>query len=116
MTRRSISATRRLRIFEAAGGKCHICGQKIQGLYERWDVEHIIPLALGGEDEDRNMAPAHVACHSQKTREEAPRIAKSRRMRQRSAGIPRTVRRPIPGSRRSKFKRKISGEVVKRDG
>jgi len=115
MTRRSISATRRLRIFEAAGGKCHICGQKIQGLHEPWEVEHIIPLALGGDDEDHNMAPAHIACHGQKTRDEAPRIAKSRRMRQRSAGIPRTVRRPIPGSRRSPWKKRLDGTVVRRE-
>ncbi|RMD90729.1 MAG: HNH endonuclease [Alphaproteobacteria bacterium] len=112
--RRSMSRTRRLRIFEAASGICHICGQRIDGTREPWEVEHIVPIQLGGEDEDANCAPAHVACHRAKTREDVARIAKAKRVRAKHLGAHRP-RATLPGSRASRWKRKISGEVVRRN-
>jgi hypothetical protein len=35
MTRRRMSTTRRARIFQAANGVCHICGEQIDGTRER---------------------------------------------------------------------------------
>ena len=32
-----------------------------------WDADHIIALVIGGDDDVRNMAPAHVKCHRGKT-------------------------------------------------
>lgn len=114
--RRHISAKERMQIWEREGGICHICGQKIDGARERWDIEHVIPLAMGG-DEDRgslNLKPAHVKCHGAKTREDKKQIAKAKRMEQRGAGISRHSRNPLPGGRASKWKKKINGEVVPR--
>ena len=71
MTRIRRTALQRLRIFEAAAGLCHICGGRIDGTRERWDVEHVIPLALGGEDADHNIRPAHAACHRAKSARDA---------------------------------------------
>ena len=113
--RRPMSATRRARIFAAHEGVCHLCGFKIDGTHERWEVEHIIALEMGGEDEDENCAPAHVACHQQKTKADLAAIAKAKRMEQRAIGIRRTVRNPLPGSRGSPWKAKIGGGWVRRD-
>src|SRR5688500_11757552 len=87
MKRGSISPMRRLRIFEAAMGRCHICQHAIRGVTEPWDVEHVIPLALGGLDGDDNMRPAHKACHAGKSKTDVASIAKAKRMKARHIGI-----------------------------
>lgn len=94
MKRRSIHGTMRVRIFLAAGGLCHICGNKIDAPKQRWDVEHVKPLSMGGADDETNMRPAHVECHAAKTAGEAPPRAKANRNRARALGIrkPRTIR------------------------
>ena len=115
MTRRRISAKERMQIFTRCGGVCHICGGKIDGGREPWDVEHIIPLAMGGEDEGENLAPAHQKCHRAKTVEDAAHIAKARRMRQRQAGIKRQPRQKIAGSRGTRWKRTIDGQTIRRE-
>jgi 5-methylcytosine-specific restriction endonuclease McrA len=105
MKRKSISTARRERIFDAAGGLCHICGGKISG--KAWDVEHIRALGLLGEDDDANMAPAHKACHAPKTKDDTARIAKAKRQRARHIGIKKR-------SWQSKWKRKVDGTTVLR--
>ena len=37
----------RLRIFEQHGGRCRLTGKKILA-GDKWDLDHIIPLADGG--------------------------------------------------------------------
>lgn len=116
MSRRHISASERAQIFADALGICHICGLKIDGGHERWDVEHVIPLAMGG-DEDKgsdNLKPAHVKCHLGKTAVDKKHIGKAKRMQQRRAGISKQTRNPIPGSKASKWKRTIDGRTVLR--
>ena len=113
MTRR-MSTTRRARIFEAAGGVCHICGERIDGTRERWEVEHKVALALTGDDSDGNLAPAHASCHAAKTKEDVRLIAKAKRVAAKHHGAwqPRST---LPGSKGSRWKRKIGGGVVPRD-
>lgn len=98
--RRSLSPMRRLRIFEAAGGLCHLCGLRIQ-VGEKWEVEHRRALALGGEDDDANLSPAHVKCHAVKTADDLARTAKAKRVKAKHLGIrkPSTFRKPPPGTR-----------------
>lgn len=112
--RRHISAKERMEIFTRCGGICHICGEKIDGTYDAWDVEHVIPIAMGGEDSGDNLAPAHDKCHRAKTRQDMGHIAKAKRMQQRASGIRRQSRSPLPGGRQSRWKKKLSGEVVER--
>ena len=52
----------RLAIWERARGICVICDRRIDGVRERWIIEHIRALELGGADEPDNMGPAHAAC------------------------------------------------------
>lgn len=115
MKRRRISAKERLAIFTASDGVCHICGGKIDGGRERWDVEHVIPLNLGGEDGGDNLKPAHPACHAGKSKIDARNAAKAKRMRQRTSGVHRQPRQRLPGSRGSGWKAKIGGRWEKRN-
>jgi len=113
MKRRKITAAMRVRIFDAAEGACCICGLAIDPRKQRWIVEHVKPLWLGGSDDADNMAPAHQQCAVDKTAAEAAQRAKTVRVRARHLGI-RRRRRPLPGGRNSPWKKKISGEVVRR--
>lgn len=81
---------------------------------EGWDVEHMIPLAMGGEDDPQNWAPAHRKCHRGKTSEDVSNIAKAKRREARHLGA-RISKSPLPGGRGTPWKRKINGQVVKRD-
>ncbi|MDR7037362.1 5-methylcytosine-specific restriction endonuclease McrA [Methylobacterium sp. BE186] len=114
-SRKRWSASARLRIFLAHNGHCHVCGGKIT-VGEAWDLDHIIALALGGDDEEGNLAPAHrKGCHAGKTAaEDVPAIAKAKRRAQRHLGI-RKASKPLPCGRNSPFKKLFSGEVVRRD-
>ncbi len=78
--RKRWSASARLRIFLAHDGRCHVCGGKIS-VGEGWDLDHRIALALGGDDAEANLAPAHrKGCHAGKTaKEDVPAIAKAKR-------------------------------------
>lgn len=81
MTRRTLSTSARVRIFDAAGGVCCLCGVKI-AVGQAWDVAHVIALAAGGSDTPANMRPAHRMCHRVETATvDIPRIAKTKRQR-----------------------------------
>lgn len=113
--RKHISRSARRDLFIAHGGICHICGGKIGAFgVEAWEVEHVIPLALGGEDEPSNWRPAHAKCHKGKTRQDAADIGRARRIEARHMGFKAPSRNPIPGGRKSKWKKKINGSVEPR--
>jgi hypothetical protein len=113
--RRSLSGRRRLQAWERTGGACVVCGRRIDGVRERWIVEHVRALELGGADELENMGPAHEACGQEKTRDDHARTARAKRQKIRHLGAAVIVR-PLPGSRACALKRKINGTVVSRDG
>ena len=114
MTRRSLSTRERVRLFTLHGGACHICGGKIDGTREAWEVEHILPVALGGDESDDNRKPAHVKCHKGKTAEDIGRIRKADRQQARHIGAKARTRNPLPGSRCTRWKKKLDGTVVPR--
>ena len=96
--RRSLSPMQRLKVFEAAGGRCHLCELRIQ-VGQPWDVEHVRPLALLGDDDQSNMRPAHKDCHAIKTKADAASWSKAKRMKAKHLGIkkPGGFRKPPPG-------------------
>jgi 5-methylcytosine-specific restriction protein A len=112
MTRR-MSPSRRARIFAAHDGMCHLCGGKIDGTRERWEVEHIVPYALTRDDTDDNLAPAHVGCHAAKTKGDVTAIAKAARVSKKHIGAHRPAG-TLAGSKASRWKRKLNGQVVPR--
>jgi hypothetical protein len=87
--RRAMSPQRRLRIFEAAAGVCILCNVKIDGVKEKWIVEHLRPLGLGGADEDGNCGPAHETCRREKDKADVASIAKAKRSKARHVGAKR---------------------------
>lgn len=109
--RRGLSPTRRLRIFEDANGLCHICEQKIFG--KGWEVEHVIPLALGGADDGSNMRPAHTDCHGKKTKTDNASWSKAKRMKAKHYGIRRSSN-PIMGSKGTPWRRRMNGQTERR--
>lgn len=113
--RRTWTAKRRLAVFERDGGLCHICGAKIDGTREAWELEHVIPIALGGDDDESNVRPAHVACHKGKSAQDAANLAKANRVRAKHIGAKPQPRSRLPGGKGSGWKRKINGTVERRE-
>lgn len=102
----------RLRVFEAAGGRCYCCGTKIRpGI--KWDLDHAIPLFLGGSHAEWNLRPILAAHHKLKNSKEAVIKSKSYRVRTRHLGIKRRKSRPMPGSKGSGFRKRMDGTVIR---
>lgn len=118
--RRSMGIMRRLRIWEAHNGVCILCGLKIDGVREKWIIEHKRALVLGGEDTDANCGPAHESCRRVKDKADLASGAKAKRMKARHLGIKKrsTFPKLPPGYRfdwRTRRPIKIGGGVVRRD-
>ena len=114
--RPTLSTTERQRLFGLHDGICHICFQPIDGVRERWEIEHVISRGLIGKaaDTDENMRPAHArVCHPAKTAKDAGDLARAKRREAKHHGAYRP-RSTMPGSRNSAFKRLIGGGVVRR--
>lgn len=76
----------RARVFERAGGICHLTGRKIRA-GEAWDCDHIIALINGGEHRENNLAPALRDKHREKTAEDVALKSKTARVRAKHLGI-----------------------------
>jgi 5-methylcytosine-specific restriction endonuclease McrA len=111
--RARLSPRARLAIWEHAKGICVLCDRPSEGVRERWIIEHIRALELGGEDKPDNMSPAHEACARAKTRDDHQRTAKAKRQKIRHLGADRT-KRSLPYGRQSRWKKKIDGTIVPR--
>lgn len=76
----------RLRVFEAFGGVCYLSKRKIRA-GDKWELEHVLALTLGGENRERNLAPALIEPHKAKTAEDVATKAKTDRIRKKHLGI-----------------------------
>lgn len=94
--------------------KCGLCPATIDPVREKWALDHIIPLAAGGTDEDDNLHPVHVRCHTKKTEDDIRRISKIRRVRAKHLGTKIKSGRPLPGTKRSGWKKRMDGTVERR--
>lgn len=99
------------RIARKAGDKCQHCGRKIDGKL-RAEFDHVVPLCLGGAHRESNLSLVCHECHRAKTKLDVKMKAKVARWRKHTLGIRPKSR--FACSRDSKFKRKVSGEVVLR--
>lgn len=113
--RRKLTPHLRLKVWERTGGVCVLCDRAIDGVRERWIVEHIRALELGGADDLPNMGPAHEACAFGKTQEDHRRAAHAKRQKIRHLGAEVSTR-PLPYGKASPWKRTLSGKVVPRHG
>ena len=97
MKRRAIPAKVREKLIEANAGICPVCGEEA----DKWEIDHIIPLALGGEDLPGNLESKCYRCHRLKTTGDVKQIAKVRRLEEKRLG-----------TKRKRWKRKIGGKAV----
>lgn len=111
--RKPLTDKQKLKMFLDAGGICCVCGQKINGVKEAWD-EHVLPLAVGGSNDADNRAPAHEKCAREKSAAETTLRKKAERVAEKHLGARSRKARPLPGTKASGWKKKISGEVVRR--
>ncbi|MFU0503600.1 HNH endonuclease [Pseudaminobacter sp. NGMCC 1.201702] len=83
------------RVFFRAKGICHISGRKIVVPRDRWELEHVVPLSMGGEHRESNLRPALVEPHREKTNAEATGRAKADRIRRKHNGTWPKSKAPI---------------------
>ena len=90
---------------------CGLCGLPIHPVQQSWHLDHEIPLADGGEDTDENLRPVHFKCHQAKTARDVARIADGKRKRAAWIGSKPPSPRPMPGGKRTKYKRTYDRET-----
>ncbi len=102
----------RLRVFDRFAGRCHACTRKILA-GERWTLEHIKAICNGGENAESNLGLTCSNCLPSKNAQDAAEKATVYAKRSKHLGLKRPSR-PFPGSRQSKWKRRMDGMVVRR--
>ena len=111
--RREFPARIKVAAFQRAQGACEGCGARLS--VGKYHYDHDTPDGLGGAPTLENCKVLCTVCHSTKTRTgDVPAIAKAKRREARHLGA-RVSARPMPGSRASKWKRKMDGTVVRRE-
>lgn len=99
----------RQRVFDRHNGICHLTGRKIQP-GDKWELEHIHALILGGQHRESNLAPALYAAHKVKTATEMKVKAKIARVRQKHIGISKSK----SSLSHPHLKRQMDGTVIDR--
>lgn len=113
MIRRRWSTTVRRSIRLRFNAQCTECGFALD---ERgFDLDHTIPLALGGEDVESNLRPLCRPCHRAKTRGDVTMIAKALRQEAKHTGAYRP-RQSIPsrGFRKAPAQRRATTPIVRK--
>lgn len=99
----------KLRVFEAHGGRCHLSGRKIM-VGDAWDCDHVIALINGGENRERNLAPALRSKHREKTAADVALKAKTDRIKKKRLGLHQPKTRGFD----RRLTKKMDGSVVPR--
>ena len=107
--RRSFSQKRRAEICLRQRGLCADCGEKIKPAM--FDIDHRQALIHGGDNADDNLAAICFDCHKAKTAKDVHGHAHAERI---AWGGKQRKGPPMPGSKRSKFRKKMNGDVVLR--
>lgn len=111
MTRRNFTRQVKLAAWERCGGICEGCRQKILDVAQ---YDHLIADALDGEPTLANCQVLCAGCHRRKTSKiDVPAIAKGKRLEAKRSGLKRKGR-PLPGTKASGWKHKLTGEWLKR--
>lgn len=76
----------RLRVFNRENGVCYLSGAKIAAGV-KWELEHRVPLSMGGKHAEDNLFPALVEPHKAKSKAEAAARAKADAVAKRHLGI-----------------------------
>jgi 5-methylcytosine-specific restriction protein A len=103
----------KLRVFMAHGGRCYLSGRPIRP-GDKWEVEHVLALTLGGENRETNLAPALVEPHKAKTAIDKKLKSQAERRAKKHLGIHRPKGKIQSRGFDKTRTRKFSGEVVPR--
>lgn len=103
----------RLRVFERAKGRCEACDRLLRP-GDKWEIDHNVALINGGENRESNLACLCAWCHKAKTRSDVAEKAVTARKKKAMHGMKTPKGPPMPGTRRSKWRKKINGEVERR--
>ncbi len=102
----------RLRIWEREKGRCHLSGRIIRA-GEVWELDHKVALINGGTHSESNLFPALRDKHREKTKEDIAEKAIVYRKKAKNLGLKKSGN-AMPGSKASKFKKRMDGTVVLR--
>jgi len=108
--RKSPSLKERLEIL-VKQAYCPLCRGKL-GLLADLHWDHIVPLALGGDNSPQNLQAVHIFCHDKKTRgvpattagSDIHVIAKTKRLARKEEDFRRRLMEPTPPLERQKSK------------
>ena len=110
--RREFSARIKVAAFQRANGLCEGCGARLT--VGKYAYDHDTPDGLGGAPTLENCRVLCTACHGVKTATtDVPLIAKAKRREAKHLGC-QNSRTPLPFGRKSKWKRKLNGQIVPR--
>lgn len=76
--------------------------------------DHDLPDQMEGANDLDNCRAICVPCHKRKTANDIRQIRKADRQRDKHSGAFKPSANPVPGSRRSPFKRRMDGTTVLR--
>lgn len=111
--RRAMTPARRAAVLQRYDGRCARC-EAVQGL----EIDHVVPLELGGPDELHNLQPLCEPHHKAKTRLDVKLIAKARRLRKADERRARKASKPGRKMQSRGFdksrRRKMNGTVERR--
>lgn len=114
--RSPLTDQQRTKLFLERGGRCHRCTRTIRP-GERWYDEHVQSLGTGGGNAWENRDLTCQNCFPKKNAEDAKKLAKGRALAVAHI-IPPGQRQkrgpPMPGSKRSQWKRRMDGTVERR--
>jgi 5-methylcytosine-specific restriction endonuclease McrA len=113
MSGRSIFTKRiKLLAFQACGGRCPNCTARLGP--GNLEFHHITECTYSGTGGIDNCIPLCKTCHKAITKERAPVIAKSNRVRAKHLGIARK-RSSFATNKSGPLKRKMDGTIVRRN-
>ena len=108
--RRYLTATVKAEIYWAQYENCDECGDDVSLADIEWD--HILPLCLGGTNDDDNWHGLCRKCHAAKTKREAAARAKTKRLENVRLGLKKRRRRKLQSRPfDTRLRRKVSGQV-----
>lgn len=103
-------------LFLRQDGRCPLCGQKLQTKGHEpveFNDEHMLARWRGGSEATSNRALVCRPCARGKTSEEAPELAKMKRVRDKHIGAKRS-QNPLPGSKASGWRKPLNGPAERR--
>ncbi|OFV71524.1 HNH endonuclease [Acetobacterium wieringae] len=65
MSRKKLNQSERKKIFNKTDGHCAYCGTELE--FGKMQIDHIVPISRGGEDDEKNMIAACRSCNHYKS-------------------------------------------------